>query len=224
MKKASSGTTTVKVSAGTKEKLKKEKKKRQLSSVDDVISAIVDELNASDIEDAVQDELENNDERPRQRRKKLVRDAFYTYKSVAERDGMVQYLTSLTVSEVDMVISRFQEMVQHSFSLPFFFFCHQCIWLHDALHLFIGFSLSSRRKTKLSKETVEKVMQASVSSHSRNAFSCFFNVCAARPSFKSLGISMALARLPQVNTSGNWSLCSELDLFRISFILVALRN
>lgn len=121
MKKASSGTTTVKVSAGTKEKLKKEKKKRRLKSVDEVISVIVDELNESDREDEVEEEPENNEDRPRQRRKKLVRDAFYTYEAVAERDGMVQYLTSLTVSEVDMVISRFQEMVQHSFSFLFFF-------------------------------------------------------------------------------------------------------
>lgn len=122
MKKASSGTTTVKVSVGTKEKLKKEKKKRRLKSVDEVISVIVDELNESDREDEVEEEPENNEDRPRQRRKKLVRDAFYTYEAVAERDGMVQYLTSLTVSEVDMVISRFQEMVQHSFSFLFFFF------------------------------------------------------------------------------------------------------
>ena len=87
------------------------------SSLDSLLQALcVHEGGPDAAADAMQDDGDDEEE-PAKRRKRNVRGPLYSLDLLSERDGMLQYLTGFTRTDIDLLTSRLREVV---FPLPFF--------------------------------------------------------------------------------------------------------
>lgn len=106
-----SGTTTIKVTKATKKKLEDWKGRYGAPSMDVLLQMLV--VDEDDHEEDAGGGGDDEAAKPAQpkRRKSNVRDPLYSLDILAERDGMLHYLTGLNRDAIDLIISRVQEVI-----------------------------------------------------------------------------------------------------------------
>ena len=139
---APSKKTSINVKSGTLNKLQNLKTDTKAKSIDAVLQRLIEQARAE--EASVHAEEPEKDEAPgaSKRRKIYVAEPLYTMEILRERRGMLEYLTSFEYSDIQLLVTRFSEVMQARFFFRFFCFCrvassralvftHQCPPLTD---------------------------------------------------------------------------------------------
>jgi hypothetical protein len=103
--------THVRIPSNLLDKLKKRKEDTHASSVADVIARLL--RDGPGIEEGKSDSSSSSDDDqpPPKHRKFNVREPFYSFVSLADREGMLHYLTGFDRPVIELLIRRFQEVV-----------------------------------------------------------------------------------------------------------------
>lgn len=102
--------THVKVKATTREKLNSLKASLGLKSVDDVIQELLSRPTRCEDGPSSNPSDEEPLDEPAQKRKKLVREPLFSYESLADRDGMLEYYTGLDSHAFGLLLRRLEEV------------------------------------------------------------------------------------------------------------------
>jgi hypothetical protein len=123
---SSRGKTTIQVAVETVQKLKKVKKEKNFASMDEVLRWYTGDSPEGELRVGPQAPEEEQHPGDKKKRKVNVREPLYSLEILAEREGMLYYLTGFERSEVDLLVKRFAEVRKLSCFLSIGIACPCC--------------------------------------------------------------------------------------------------